>query len=109
MCVFQEVLESCNSRLCKLEQQVQVVQVETEGVFDRKLLPKIINVLLAVVTLLLVCVSTVTRCIRAGVRSRTQLLVMVFSAVLIALVWRSYERLSTNTELHLHSHPNTAL
>ncbi|KAG7329476.1 hypothetical protein KOW79_007650 [Hemibagrus wyckioides] len=106
---LQEVLESCNSRLCKLEQQVQVVQVETEGVFDRKLLPKIINVLLAVVTLLLVCVSTVTRCIRAGVRSRTQLLVTVFSAVLIALVWRSYERLSTNTEPHLHSHPNTEL
>ncbi|KAK3535691.1 hypothetical protein QTP70_020578 [Hemibagrus guttatus] len=105
---LQEVLESCNSRLSKLEQQVQVVQMETEGVFSHKLLAKIINVLLAIITLLLVCISTVTRCIRAGVWSRMQLLVMVFSTVLIALVWRSYERLSTNTELHLHSHPNTA-
>ncbi|KAB5571680.1 hypothetical protein PHYPO_G00227810 [Pangasianodon hypophthalmus] len=97
---LQEVLESCNSRLCKLEQQVQVVQVESEGVFARTLLAKIISVLLAVVTLLLVCVSTATRCIMTGVRSRTHLLVTVFSAVLIALVWRSYDKLNTNTELH---------
>ncbi|KAK2838316.1 hypothetical protein Q7C36_013130 [Tachysurus vachellii] len=106
---LQEVLESCNSRLCKLEQQVQLVQVEAEVVFGRKLLVKIINVLLAVITLLLVCVSTVMRCIKAGVQSRTQLLVTVFSTVLIALVWRSYESLNTKTELHLHSHTNTAL
>ncbi|KAM9469954.1 transmembrane and coiled-coil domain protein 3-like isoform 2-T5 [Clarias gariepinus] len=97
---LQEVLDSCNSRLCKLEQQVQVVQVETEGVFSRNLLVKIINVLLAVVTLLLVCVSTVTRCIMTGVRSRNHLVGAVFGAVLIALVWRSNVRLNTNTELH---------
>ncbi|XP_053362586.1 transmembrane and coiled-coil domain protein 3-like isoform X2 [Clarias gariepinus] len=97
---LQEVLDSCNSRLCKLEQQVQVVQVETEGVFSRNLLVKIINVLLAVVTLLLVCVSTVTRCIMTGVRSRYHLVGAVLGAVLIALVWRSNERLNTNKEMH---------
>ncbi|XP_053486976.1 transmembrane and coiled-coil domain protein 3-like [Ictalurus furcatus] len=109
---LQEVLESCNSRLCKLEHQVQVVQVETEGVFGRELLVKIISVLLAFVTLLLVCVSTVTRCIMTSMRSRTHLLLTVFSAVLIALVWKSSERLNTNTELQVltqtpNSEPNT--
>ncbi|TUT25960.1 Transmembrane and coiled-coil domain protein 3 [Bagarius yarrelli] len=96
------------ARDLQLEQQVQVVQVETEGVFGRKLLAKVINVLLAVVTLMLVCVSTVMRCVRPGMQSRTHLLVTVFSAVLLALVWRSYERLNTNTQLHLDSHSNTA-
>ncbi|XP_017329120.1 transmembrane and coiled-coil domain protein 3 [Ictalurus punctatus] len=109
---LQEVLEACNSRLCKLEHQVQVVQVETEGVFGRELLVKIISVLLAFVTLLLVCVSTVTRCIMTSMRSRTHLLVTVCSAVLIALVWKSSERLNTNTELQVltqtpNSEPNT--
>ncbi|KAF7707761.1 transmembrane and coiled-coil domain protein 3-like [Silurus meridionalis] len=86
---LQEVLEACNSRLCKVEQQAQVVQVEAEGVFGRHLLAKIINVLLAVVTLLLVCVSTVMRCIMSGVRSRTHLLLTALGAVMIALLWRS--------------------
>ncbi|XP_062855757.1 transmembrane and coiled-coil domain protein 3-like [Trichomycterus rosablanca] len=92
---LQEALESCHSRLCKLEQQVQVVQVESDAVLGRELLAKAINVLLAFTTLLLVCVSMATRCITPGLRDRVHLLITVLGVVLIALIWRNWDRLYT--------------
>lgn len=97
---LQEVLESCHSRICKVEQQVQVVQVEGDNKFSHKLLAKAINVLLAITTLLLVCVSVVTRCITASLRGRLHLLMTVLIAMLITLIWRNWEKLFTHPDQH---------
>lgn len=76
---------------------MQVVQVENEGVLGRELLAKAINVLLALTTLLLVCVSMATRCITPGLRDRGHLLITVSGVVLLALLWRNWDRLFTGT------------
>ncbi|KAI4883553.1 hypothetical protein NFI96_005147 [Prochilodus magdalenae] len=91
---LQEALESCQTRLAKLEvqqQQQQAVQVEAEA--GRMLLGKGISVLLAIATLLLVCVSTAARFISPVLRSRLHLLATALAALLLSLLWRNWERL----------------
>ncbi|XP_066505173.1 transmembrane and coiled-coil domain protein 3-like [Hoplias malabaricus] len=94
---LQEVLESCQTRLSKLEvQQQQAVQVEVEA--GRMLLGKGISVLLAVATLLLVCVSTAARFISPILRSRLHLLATALAALLLSLLWRNWEHLQHGLE-----------
>lgn len=97
LCVLQEVLESCQTRVWKLEaQQQQAVQVEVEA--GRMLLGKGISVLLAVATLLLVCVSTAARFVSPVLRSRLHLLVTALTALLLSLLWRNWEHLQRSLE-----------
>ncbi|KAL7862785.1 hypothetical protein SRHO_G00117690 [Serrasalmus rhombeus] len=97
---LQEALESCQTRLAKLEvqqqQQQQAVQVEAEA--GRMLLGKGISVLLAVATLLLVCVSTAARFISPVLRSRLHLLATALTALLLSLLWRNWENLQRSLE-----------
>ncbi|XP_072519249.1 transmembrane and coiled-coil domain protein 3-like [Salminus brasiliensis] len=97
---LQEALESCQTRLSKLEvqqqQQQQAVQVEAEA--GRMLLGKGISVLLAVATLLLVCVSTAARFISPILRSRLHLLATALTALLLSLLWRNWEHLQRTLE-----------
>ncbi|KAK1804674.1 hypothetical protein P4O66_020669, partial [Electrophorus voltai] len=96
LCSFhQEALESCQTRLSKMEdlQQQQAGHVEGAGPSGRVLLGKVISVLLAVATLLLVCVSTAARFITPAVRSRQHLLATALMALLLSLIWRNWGHL----------------
>uniref|UniRef100_A0A8B9GU26 Transmembrane and coiled-coil domain protein 3-like n=1 Tax=Astyanax mexicanus TaxID=7994 RepID=A0A8B9GU26_ASTMX len=102
---LQEALESCQTRLSKLEvqqQQQQAVQVEAET--GRMLLGKGISVLLAVATLLLVCVSTAARFVSPVLRSRLHLLATAVAVLLLSLLWRSWEHLQRSMEGTLSDH-----
>ncbi|XP_026883897.2 transmembrane and coiled-coil domain protein 3-like isoform X1 [Electrophorus electricus] len=92
---LQEALESCQTRLSKMEdlQQQQAGHVEGAGPSGRVLLGKVISVLLAVATLLLVCVSTAARFITPAVRSRQHLLATALMALLLSLIWRNWGHL----------------
>ncbi|XP_076878735.1 transmembrane and coiled-coil domain protein 3-like isoform X2 [Brachyhypopomus gauderio] len=97
---LQEALESCQTRLSKLEelQQQQAGHVEGAEPSGRILLGKGISVLLAVATLLLVCVSTAARFITPVLRSRQHLLTTALTAVLLSLLWRNWEHLQHSLE-----------
>uniref|UniRef100_A0A3B3T4F9 Transmembrane and coiled-coil domain family 3 n=1 Tax=Paramormyrops kingsleyae TaxID=1676925 RepID=A0A3B3T4F9_9TELE len=92
---IQEVLESCQTRISKLElqQQQQQQTVQLENADAKVLLGKCINIMLALVTMVLVCVSTVAKFTAPLTRSRLHLVGTFFAVSLLALFWKNWEHL----------------
>ncbi|KAM8861475.1 transmembrane and coiled-coil domain protein 3-like [Synchiropus picturatus] len=91
---IQEALESCQTRVSKLElqqQQQQTVQLESHDA--RVLLGKSINIMLAIITVILVCVSTAAKFAVPLVRSRHHVAATFLGVFFLTIFWRNWERL----------------
>lgn len=88
-------MESCLTRITKLElqqQQQQVVQLEgVENANARALLGKFINVLLALMAVLLVFVSTAASFITPLVKTRLRLLSSLLFLLSLLTLWRHWD------------------
>ncbi|XP_028809805.1 transmembrane and coiled-coil domain protein 3 [Denticeps clupeoides] len=96
---IQEVLESCQTRVFKLElqqQQQQIVQLESADA--KVLLGKCINIMLAIVTVILVCVSTAAKFTAPLMRSRLHVLGTFLTVCALAAVWKNWEQLHCAVE-----------
>ncbi|XP_059905493.1 transmembrane and coiled-coil domain protein 3-like, partial [Gadus macrocephalus] len=93
---IQEALESCQTRVSKLELQQQQQQQSTaqpESADAKVLLGKCINIMLAIATVILVCVSTAAKFAAPLLRSRLHLGLTCTALSLLALVWRHWDNL----------------
>ncbi|CAL8338699.1 unnamed protein product [Merluccius merluccius] len=92
---IQEAVESCLTRITKLElqqQQQQVVQLEgVENANARALLGKLINVILALMAVLLVFVSTLANFITPLMKTRTRVATTVLLALLLFILWKHWD------------------
>uniref|UniRef100_A0AAY4C700 Transmembrane and coiled-coil domain family 2 n=1 Tax=Denticeps clupeoides TaxID=299321 RepID=A0AAY4C700_9TELE len=92
---IQEAVESCLTRITKLElqqQQQQVVQLEgVENANARALLGKLINVILALMAVLLVFVSTMANFITPLMKTRARLAASVLLALFLVTVWKHWD------------------
>ncbi|KAG8451095.1 hypothetical protein GDO86_003387 [Hymenochirus boettgeri] len=99
---IQEAVESCLTRVTKLElqqQQQQVVQLEgVENANARALLGKFINVLLALMAVLLVFVSTAASFITPLVKTRLRLLSSLLFLLSLLTLWRHWDFFSSCLE-----------
>uniref|UniRef100_A0A4W4G590 Transmembrane and coiled-coil domain family 2 n=1 Tax=Electrophorus electricus TaxID=8005 RepID=A0A4W4G590_ELEEL len=92
---IQEAVESCLTRISKLElqqQQQQVVQLEgVENANARALLGKLINVILALMAVLLVFVSTMASFITPLMKSRARIATTVALALFLITFWKHWD------------------
>ncbi|XP_019736037.1 transmembrane and coiled-coil domains protein 2 [Hippocampus comes] len=92
---IQEAVESCLTRITKLElqqQQQQVVQLEgVENANARALLGKLINVILALMAVLLVFVSTLANFITPLMKTRARVGATVLLTVLLFVLWKHWD------------------
>ncbi|XP_062246532.1 transmembrane and coiled-coil domain protein 3-like [Platichthys flesus] len=92
---IQEALESCQTRVSKLElqqqQQQQTVQLESHDA--RVLLGKSINIMLAIITVILVCVSTVAKFAAPLMRSRYHVVATFLGICFLTMFWKNLDRL----------------
>uniref|UniRef100_A0A8C2SZ12 Transmembrane and coiled-coil domain family 3 n=3 Tax=Coturnix japonica TaxID=93934 RepID=A0A8C2SZ12_COTJA len=90
----QEALESCQTRVSKLElhQQEQQAQ-QTETVNAKVLLGKCINVILAFMTVILVCVSTIAKFIAPMMKSRFHIICTFFAVTLLAIFCKNWDHI----------------
>ncbi|XP_005747293.1 transmembrane and coiled-coil domain protein 3 isoform X1 [Pundamilia nyererei] len=103
---IQEVLESCQTRVSKLElqQQQQQQTIQLENTDAKVLLGKCINIMLAIVTVILVCVSTAAKFTAPLLRSRLHLALTCVGVSLLALLWKNWEHLQCALERLLLPH-----
>ncbi|XP_075906846.1 transmembrane and coiled-coil domain protein 3-like isoform X2 [Nelusetta ayraudi] len=92
---IQEAMESCQTRVSKLElqQQHQQQTVQLESHDARVLLGKSINIMLAIITVILVCVSTAAKFAAPLMRSRHHVFATVLAVCFLTFFWRNWERL----------------
>ncbi|XP_077566860.1 transmembrane and coiled-coil domain protein 3-like isoform X2 [Stigmatopora nigra] len=92
---IQEALESCQTRVSKLEfqqqQQQQTVQLERGDA--RVLLGRSINIMLAIITVILVCVSTAAKFAAPLMRSRQHVVATFLGVFFLTVFWKNWERL----------------
>uniref|UniRef100_A0A8C5E985 Transmembrane and coiled-coil domain family 2 n=1 Tax=Gouania willdenowi TaxID=441366 RepID=A0A8C5E985_GOUWI len=92
---IQEAVESCLTRVTKLElqqQQQQVVQLEgVENANARALLGKLINVILALMAVLLVFVSTLANFITPLMKTRARVATTVLLTLLMFILWKQWD------------------
>nr|XP_046250126.1 transmembrane and coiled-coil domain protein 3-like [Scatophagus argus] len=92
---IQEALESCQTRVSKLElqqqQQQQTVQLENRDA--RVLLGKSINIMLAIITVILVCVSTAAKFAAPLMRSRHHVVATFLGVCFLTIFWKNWDRL----------------
>ncbi|XP_008313670.1 transmembrane and coiled-coil domain protein 3 isoform X2 [Cynoglossus semilaevis] len=103
---IQEVLESCQTRvsLLELQQQQQQQTVQLENTDAKVLLGKCINIMLAIVTVILVCVSTAAKFAAPLLRSRLHLALTCVGVSVLALLWKNWEHLQCALERLLLPH-----
>ncbi|XP_041833181.1 transmembrane and coiled-coil domain protein 3 isoform X2 [Melanotaenia boesemani] len=103
---IQEILESCQTRVSKLElqQQQQQQTVQLENTDAKVLLGKCINIMLAIVTVILVCVSTAAKFTAPLLRSRFHLVLTCVGVSVLALLWKNWEHLLHALERMLLPH-----
>lgn len=91
------MLESCETRVSKLElqQQQQQQTVQVENTDAKVLLGRCINIMLAIVTVILVCVSTAAKFAAPLLRSRLHLALTCVGVSLLALVWKNWEHVQS--------------
>ena len=91
---LQEALESCQTRVSKLElhQQEQQAQ-QSETVNAKVLLGKCINVILAFMTVILVCVSTLAKFIAPMMKSRFHIICTFFAVTLLAIFCKNWDHI----------------
>ncbi|XP_054844362.1 transmembrane and coiled-coil domain protein 3 isoform X2 [Eublepharis macularius] len=90
----QEALESCQTRVSKLEihqQEQQALQSET--VNAKVLLGKCINVVLAFMTVILVCVSTIAKFIAPMMRSRFHIICTFSAVTVLAILCKNWDHI----------------
>ncbi|KAM4588322.1 transmembrane and coiled-coil domains protein 2 isoform 2-T2 [Odontesthes bonariensis] len=96
---IQEAVESCLTRITKLElqqQQQQVVQLEgVENANARALLGKLINVILALMAVLLVFVSTLANFITPLMKTRSRVAATVLLTLLLFILWKQWDFVET--------------
>ncbi|XP_029989222.1 transmembrane and coiled-coil domains protein 2 [Sphaeramia orbicularis] len=96
---IQEAVESCLTRITKLElqqQQQQVVQLEgVENANARALLGKLINVILALMAVLLVFVSTLANFITPLMKTRARVAATVLLTLLLFVLWKQWDFVET--------------
>ncbi|XP_061909566.1 transmembrane and coiled-coil domains protein 2 isoform X1 [Entelurus aequoreus] len=96
---IQEAVESCLTRITKLElqqQQQQVVQLEgVENANARALLGKLINVILALMAVLLVFVSTLANFITPLMKTRARVAATVLLTLLLFVLWKHWDFVET--------------
>ncbi|XP_060051540.1 transmembrane and coiled-coil domain protein 3 isoform X3 [Erinaceus europaeus] len=91
---IQEALESCQTRISKLELHQQEQQVlQTDTVNAKVLLGKCINVVLAFMTVVLVCVSTIARFVSPMMKSRSHILGTFFAVTLLAIFCKNWDHI----------------
>ncbi|XP_076860811.1 transmembrane and coiled-coil domain protein 3 [Brachyhypopomus gauderio] len=96
---IQEALEVCQTRVSKLELQQQHQQlVQLESADARVLLGKCINIMLAIATVILVCVSTAAKFTAPLLRSRLHVLGTFVCVCLLALGWSHWEQVQCAAE-----------
>ncbi|KAG8012760.1 Transmembrane and coiled-coil domain protein 3, partial [Nibea albiflora] len=92
---IKEALESCQTRVSKLElqqqQQQQTVQLESRDA--RVLLGKSINIMLAIITVILVCVSTAAKFAAPLMRSRHHVVATFLGVCFLTIFWKNWDRL----------------
>ncbi|KAL7882858.1 hypothetical protein SRHO_G00005160 [Serrasalmus rhombeus] len=96
---IQEALEVCQTRITKLElqqQQQQLVQLESADA--KVLLGKCINIMLAIATVILVCVSTAAKFTAPLLRSRLHVLGTFVCVCVLALGWSHWEHVQCAAE-----------
>ncbi|XP_048213057.1 transmembrane and coiled-coil domains protein 2 isoform X2 [Perognathus longimembris pacificus] len=95
---IQEAVESCLTRVTKLElqqQQQQVVQLEgVENANARALLGKFINVILALMAVLLVFVSTIANFITPLMKTRLRIASTALLVLALFLLWKHWDVLT---------------
>ncbi|XP_028924922.1 transmembrane and coiled-coil domains protein 2 isoform X2 [Ornithorhynchus anatinus] len=95
---IQEAVESCLTRVTKLElqqQQQQVVQLEgVENANARALLGKFINVILALMAVLLVFVSTIANFITPLMKTRLRIASTSLVVLVLFLLWKHWDTLT---------------
>lgn len=95
---IQEAVESCLTRVTKLElqqQQQQVVQLEgVENANARALLGKFINVILALMAVLLVFVSTIANFITPLMKTRLRITSTALLLLVLFLLWKHWNSLT---------------
>ncbi|XP_006834148.1 PREDICTED: transmembrane and coiled-coil domains protein 2 [Chrysochloris asiatica] len=95
---IQEAVESCLTRVTKLElqqQQQQVVQLEgVENANARALLGKFINVILALMAVLLVFVSTIANFITPLMKTRLRITSTALLVLFLFLLWKHWDSVS---------------
>ncbi|XP_052671098.1 transmembrane and coiled-coil domains protein 2 isoform X2 [Harpia harpyja] len=95
---IQEAVESCLTRVTKLElqqQQQQVVQLEgVENANARALLGKFINVILALMAVLLVFVSTIANFITPLMKTRMRILSTALLVLFLFFLWKHWDSIS---------------
>ncbi|XP_055975145.1 transmembrane and coiled-coil domains protein 2 isoform X1 [Sorex fumeus] len=95
---IQEAVESCLTRVTKLElqqQQQQVVQLEgVENANARALLGKFINVILALMAVLLVFVSTIANFITPLMKTRLRVTSTALLLLVLFLLWKHWDSLT---------------
>nr|XP_060633292.1 transmembrane and coiled-coil domain protein 3 isoform X2 [Anolis sagrei ordinatus] len=90
----QEALESCQTRVSKLELHQQEQQaLQSETVNAKVLLGKCINVVLAFMTVILVCVSTIAKFISPMMRSRFHIMGTFFAVTLLAILCKNWDHI----------------
>lgn len=93
---IQEAVESCLTRVTKLElQQQQGVQLEgVENANARALLGKFINVILALMAVLLVFVSTIANFITPLMKTRLRITSTALLVLILFLLWKHWDSLT---------------
>ncbi|KAM4678431.1 transmembrane and coiled-coil domain protein 3 [Discoglossus pictus] len=91
---IQEALESCQTRVSKLElHQQEQLAVQTETVNAKVLLGKCINILLALITVILVCVSTIAKFTAPMMKSRYHIICTFFAVTLLAILCKNWDNI----------------
>ncbi|XP_063164964.1 transmembrane and coiled-coil domain protein 3 isoform X2 [Candoia aspera] len=95
----QEALESCQTRVAKLELHQQEQQaLQSETVNAKVLLGKCINVVLAFMTVILVCVSTIAKFIAPMMKSRFHIICTCFAVTLLAILCKNWDHIISAIE-----------
>uniref|UniRef100_A0A8D0H6Q1 Transmembrane and coiled-coil domain family 3 n=1 Tax=Sphenodon punctatus TaxID=8508 RepID=A0A8D0H6Q1_SPHPU len=90
----QEALESCQTRVSKLElHQLEQQALQSESVNAKVLLGKCINVILAFMTVILVCVSTIAKFIAPMMKSRFHMICTFFAVTLLAVFCKNWDHI----------------
>ncbi|OCT87526.1 transmembrane and coiled-coil domain protein 3 [Xenopus laevis] len=91
---IQEALESCQTRVSKLElHQQEQLSIQSETVNAKVLLGKCINILLALITVVLVCVSTIAKFVAPMMKSRLHIIFTFFAVTLLAIVCKNWDHI----------------
>ncbi|XP_075065508.1 transmembrane and coiled-coil domain protein 3 [Mixophyes fleayi] len=89
---IQETLDSCQTRVSKLElHQQEQLSVQSETVNAKVLLGKCINILLALITVILVFVSTIAKFTAPMMKSRFHIICTFFAVTLFAILCKNWD------------------